>query len=284
MSGPLRLLYGTLRDLALGVEAVDAQGQALKFGGVTVKNVSGYDITKFLIGSAGSLCIVTRIATRIYPVAEAACLCTADLPGVEELEGIQEDLLASVLIPSALVAFPRTDDGEVRLLAVFEGHPKAVERQHRDLAEMVRQRGGRCEVSMERGALKGALGDSVDPPEVDGTLVGVRAAVPLTRGPEALQRAHEVAKEMGLQFKGALLCGTGVLCLYGAALEEGALIQWMGRIRRTAEELGGTANPLFGPRKVLELWGPRVKEEIQRLVLSPIKAKLDPKGVLPPLF
>ena len=68
-SGPSRLRYGAVRDQVLGVRGIDAQGGEVGFGGKTVKNVSGYDLTKFLIGSAGSLCLITAAIMRVYPSA-----------------------------------------------------------------------------------------------------------------------------------------------------------------------------------------------------------------------
>lgn len=73
-SGPLRLRYGTVRDQALGVRGADAMGREIGFGGKTVKNVSGYDLTKFFVGSAGSLGLITSISFRVQPLPEAASL------------------------------------------------------------------------------------------------------------------------------------------------------------------------------------------------------------------
>ncbi|MDX6326929.1 MAG: glycolate oxidase binding subunit, partial [Nocardioidaceae bacterium] len=58
-SGPRRLLYGTLRDLLIGVTFVRADGVVAKSGGKVVKNVAGYDFGKLLIGSYGTLGVVT---------------------------------------------------------------------------------------------------------------------------------------------------------------------------------------------------------------------------------
>jgi glycolate oxidase FAD binding subunit len=100
LSGPSRLRYGTLRDQALGVRGVDAQGREVGFGGKTVKNVSGYDLTRFFIGSAGSLCLITSLSLRVYPLPEASSLCDLSIENLEGLEKFLSALRASVLIPS----------------------------------------------------------------------------------------------------------------------------------------------------------------------------------------
>ena len=99
-SGPSRLRYGTVRDQVLGVRGIDAQGDEVGFGGKTVKNVSGYDLTKFLIGSAGSLCLITAAIMRVYPLPAASSLCEVTFPAVGELEKFLQGLRSSVLLPS----------------------------------------------------------------------------------------------------------------------------------------------------------------------------------------
>ena len=99
---PLRLRYGAVRDQVLGVRGADAMGREIGFGGKTVKNVSGYDLTKFFIGSAGSLGLITSISFRVYPLPEAASLCDLIFDTVEGLEKFLAALRKSVWVPSAV--------------------------------------------------------------------------------------------------------------------------------------------------------------------------------------
>ena len=71
-SGPRRYLYNTARDLLLGLKAVLPNGDIVAFGGKTVKNVSGYDMTKLMIGSWGALGVITEITTKLLPLPEAS--------------------------------------------------------------------------------------------------------------------------------------------------------------------------------------------------------------------
>ena len=80
-SGPRRVRYGTPRDLVLGARYVTGDGLAAKAGGRVVKNVAGYDVAKLLIGSHGSLAVITEVALKLHPLPDAArtvVLCTAD--------------------------------------------------------------------------------------------------------------------------------------------------------------------------------------------------------------
>ncbi|HZS15968.1 MAG TPA: FAD-binding oxidoreductase [Candidatus Dormibacteraeota bacterium] len=70
-SGPLRTRFGTARDLVLGARFVLADGTVGHSGGKVVKNVAGYDVGKLLIGSLGTLAVVTQLALRLHPMPRA---------------------------------------------------------------------------------------------------------------------------------------------------------------------------------------------------------------------
>ena len=65
--GPRGVKYGVTKDYVLGLEVVTAEGEVIRTGGNTVKNVTGYDLTKLLIGSEGTLGIITEATLRLIP-------------------------------------------------------------------------------------------------------------------------------------------------------------------------------------------------------------------------
>lgn len=73
-TGPLRLGYGAWRDLLLGVQFQDGRGQLVTAGGSTVKNVAGYDLTKFMVGQGGVFGRIVTMTTRTYRRPAAALL------------------------------------------------------------------------------------------------------------------------------------------------------------------------------------------------------------------
>jgi glycolate oxidase FAD binding subunit len=67
-SGPRRLLYGTARDLLLGIAVITMEGKRTKAGGRVVKNVTGYDLNKLYIGSLGTLAVIVELTFKLHPL------------------------------------------------------------------------------------------------------------------------------------------------------------------------------------------------------------------------
>lgn len=65
--GPRGIKYGVTKDYVIGLEVVMADGEVIRTGGQTIKNVTGYDLTKLLIGSEGTLGIITEATLRLIP-------------------------------------------------------------------------------------------------------------------------------------------------------------------------------------------------------------------------
>lgn len=71
-TGPLRLGYGAWRDLLLGAQFLNGAGELITAGGRTVKNVAGYDLTKFMVGQRGVFATLVTVTTRTYKRPQAA--------------------------------------------------------------------------------------------------------------------------------------------------------------------------------------------------------------------
>ena len=87
VSGPRRFGFGTLRDYVIGISAVNDEGAEFKAGGRVVKNVAGYDLCKLLVGSLGTLGIVTQVTLKLRPLAEerAFIAIPTDAAGLDAL-------------------------------------------------------------------------------------------------------------------------------------------------------------------------------------------------------
>ena len=266
-SGPSRLRYGAVRDQVLGVRGIDAQGGEVGFGGKTVKNVSGYDLTKFLIGSAGSLCLITAAIMRVYPLPAASSICEVTFPAIGELEKFLQALRSSVLLPSGVTVEQVL--GAFRVLSAFEGHPLAVERENRDFLSLAGPFGGKGEAKMGREVMREAIRGAIVPV---GDAMAIKVTVPLSEGPATLAGLKDLAGPA----KTVLFAGNGVILVYGAdeRIIDGA--------KRLAAH--GYVAPIRLHRSLLSTWGPRVNPALEQIVLRPIKEKLDPSGVFPPIL
>ncbi len=131
LSGHRRLRYGPLRDHLLEVHFVTADGRVVKGGGKTVKNVSGYDLPRLLVGSLGTIGVLTQVTLRCRPTPPTAVWCSAATDPFE--------LRARTFRPSTILW-----DGR-RTWVLLEGHPADVEAE--------RDRGGLADADAAGPAL-----------------------------------------------------------------------------------------------------------------------------------
>jgi len=101
-SGALRLRYGGLRDLVIGMTIVLADGTVAKSGGKVVKNVAGYDLHKLMTGSFGTLGVITEVNFRLHPVERDARTFSVVAQYATQLAGPLAALLHAQIGPSAV--------------------------------------------------------------------------------------------------------------------------------------------------------------------------------------
>jgi len=106
--GMCAVKYGVTRDYVLGLEAVLGTGELLRTGVATAKGVVGYDLTRMLVGSEGTLGIVTRATLRLVPHPEAAVTLLAFFPGDRNACDAVNAVVAARVTPSAMEIMDRT--------------------------------------------------------------------------------------------------------------------------------------------------------------------------------
>ncbi len=159
-SGPRRYGYGTLRDYVIGISAINDEGHEFKAGGRVVKNVAGYDLCKLLVGSLGTLGIITQATLKLRPLAEEqALVCVMVEPGEKEpalarlhssrTRPVCLELLnhraAQEICAQAGVPAPATPWA---LLVGFEGNAEAVNWQ---VQQLVKELGTMCKMEARLG-------------------------------------------------------------------------------------------------------------------------------------
>jgi len=212
-AGLRRAYAGAPRDLTLGARVIDAQGQALAFGGRVVKNVTGYDMTKLHIGALGTLGVIVEASFKLAPLPEVEETTLGVCESLEVALAAAEALLALATRPSAVVAarvatFPALAPlvpGHARrilLAARFPGVEAAVYRATREAEQALKLAGVTPLLTLERSAQDdfwSTADDAFSPAlaQADETLLRLsvlpsRAAEALT-GAEALAATHRLA-------------------------------------------------------------------------------------------
>ncbi len=145
-SGPMRRTYGTARDQIIGMKFATLAGKQVSSGGMVVKNVAGLDMGKLMIGSFGTLAVITSVNFRLHPMPELTHTFVFSFNDVEQLIEKRNSILYSVLRPIALdiISPPAATRLGLRghVLALRAGgSPKVLERYERELQDGTRMTG-----------------------------------------------------------------------------------------------------------------------------------------------
>lgn len=135
-NGTLRLRYGGVRDLVLGVEVVLPDGNVIKAGGKVVKNVAGYDLTKLVIGSFGTLGLITKATFRLHPIPVATATYSTLLSSTAEATQLMLAILDSQLVYTGLQVRADTPQ-QIALDIRFEGIVESLQDQYAKLSKVV---------------------------------------------------------------------------------------------------------------------------------------------------
>jgi FAD/FMN-containing dehydrogenase len=158
--GPERLRYGAPRDLLLGLKFISGTGRQISAGGRVMKNVAGYDLTRLLAGSAGTLGFLTELTFRILALPQC-CRAVGGRGSLAQCGAAAAWLLQSQLDPCFLVAVPdhpawRVDGDDVwHLIAGFEGFPETVDAQVKTLSKWLAGQAWSCQSPWEYAAPEG---------------------------------------------------------------------------------------------------------------------------------
>jgi glycolate oxidase FAD binding subunit len=90
LSGPARPLYGAARDSVLGIRIINGEGRIVHFGGEVMKNVAGYDLSRLLTGSMGTLGIILDVSLKVLPLPEHELTLSFEMPADKALETLHE--------------------------------------------------------------------------------------------------------------------------------------------------------------------------------------------------
>jgi glycolate oxidase FAD binding subunit len=248
-SGPRRLLYGTPRDLLIGITVVLADGTVARSGGKVVKNVAGYDLGKLFTGSFGSLGVIAECTFRLHPAQPSRMVLTRPTDDPAAAAG---RVLATGVVPTALEW-----DGET-LTAVFESIGNAADAQAADAAQ----------------ALGGGDIDTRLPDDFGRRPQG-RVLLKVTHRLGALREVLGILRARGVS--GAVKAHVGSGVVWVGTEDLGAL----DGLRSELSQYDGGVVVVRAPVEVIrdvDVWGPVRGLEVMRR----IKAQFDPEGRMSP--
>jgi glycolate oxidase FAD binding subunit len=290
-SGPRRYLYSTARDLLLGLKAVLPNGDIVAFGGKTVKNVSGYDMTKLMIGSWGALGVITEITTKLLPLPEVSATLLVSFETLVKAASLTRKVLHSALLPSAMelmdgkAAGQLGEKGKYLVALNLEGVGEAVERLVTEIGEM-----GKKEGAIDTKVLKGQEERTFWLRVRDFALatkapVILKSNFVISRQAEILGNYENWAQAAGIGSAFIGHAGNGILKSY--LLENGVaktdpLVDLIGKFAAEAVKHDGNLVVESCPSELkakIGVWG---QPRTDVVVMRRLKEKMDPFGVLNP--
>ncbi len=290
-SGPCRYLYNSARDLLLGLKAVLPSGEIVAFGGKTVKNVSGYDMTKLMVGSWGALGVITEITTKLLPLPEASATLLASFDNLAKAGSLTRTILHSVLIPSAMEAMDGKaadqlgEKGKYLVAFSLEGVGEAVERQVAQIGEM-----GKKEGAIDTKVLKGLEDRDFwvrvrDFPLASRAPVILKSNFAISKAAEVIGKYENWAQEAGIGCAFIGHAGNGILTTYileDVSARPGPVVDLIGRFTDEAVRNDGNLVVESAPGELkakISVWGmPKGETALMRR----LKEEVDPVGVLNP--
>src|ERR1700722_7225875 len=133
-SGPRRRLYGSARDMVIGMTFATLEGKLIRTGGMVVKNVAGLDMGKLLIGSFGTLAALATLNFRLYPKPAATRTLVQNFDTIAGVMAARDEVLKSRLQPAAIDIVKSA--GPFQLAIQAGGSLSLLDRYSRELSRM----------------------------------------------------------------------------------------------------------------------------------------------------
>ena len=300
-SGPRRLLYGTARDLIIGTKAVFPNGDIIVSGGKTVKNVSGYDMCKLLIGSYGTLGILCEMTFKLLPLPEKEATLLLSFAKIEEADDLIRELRGSQLIPSSIeilnaMAVQKVNDvlsmpsdGRYVVAVGLEGVKESIDRQVSEMGEMGKKHGVLGAVTLDtekHQAFWVAIRDfSYGLAQEYPNAVVLKSNFLMSKSGAMMESYEKITGALGIDSAFISHAGSGILYSYLLAGKDlrskvESFVELIGKLTKEAVENGGNlvveSSPLL-IKKQVDVWG---TSRSDYPVMRRLKEQIDPVGIL----
>jgi len=303
--GPRCLKYGVMKDYVLGLEVVLPDGQIMRTGGRTIKNVAGYDLTGLFVGSEGTLGVITEAILKLLPQPPRRGTVLAIFESVDGACAAVNRVLGSGVLPlttelidnHTIRAVQHTRDyglpsdaGAVLLIDV-EGSEEAIRYESSVVAEACRSAGAlgvRSATDPAQSALLWAGRRAVSASLANlGDKLGEDIAVPRSQIPAMVRRVHEASERLGLRTVVFGHIGDGnlhpnIICDRSNAEEMKRVEALAAEIFDAALSLGGTITGEHGVGISKRPFIRKALDPIAYQQMLALKRLLDPLGIVNP--
>ena len=265
--GPRAIKYGVTRDYVCGLEAVLPSGEIVEMGGKLVKNVTGYDLLHLLIGSEGTLAIITKIVLRLLPLPKVRVDLLVPFSDFRAASQSVSDIIKNRIVPTALEFMGKDSimavealsekeipfhDAEAHLLITLDGNDQAaVDSEYERIGELCLENGAEDVLVADNPRLRDRLWEArrlivealqhLSPEKIMDTqdLVVPRASVP-----ELLSRIKEIAEKHAMNIVCFGHAGDGNV--HTNVIKDVSEEEWQAKKEPMAEEMYRAALALNG--------------------------------------
>ena len=303
--GPRALKYGVTRDYVMEIESVLPNGEIMTTGVKTSKGVVGYDLTRLLTGSEGTLSVFTKIRLKILPLPEEVVTLLAIFNNLEASGDAVAKIISSKIIPRTLefmdreaiaaiekfkpVGLPK--DAEAILLIELDGHPSAITKEAEKIVDICQQLGAEIKKAEDEDARNQlwASRRAISPAlyQIRPTKINEDIVVPRNMVTEMLKRLRKLSEESGIKIVNFGHAGDGnihvnVMVDKADNDEYTKGLSLVEQIFKDTLSLGGTISGEhgIGLTKAGYIGMELSKKELE--IMEAIKKVFDPKNILNP--
>jgi len=301
--GPRCLKYGVTRNYILGLEVVLADGTAVRVGGRTHKNRTGFDFVGLFTGSEGMLAVMTEATLRLFPLPPSRSALLAEFTSLPKAAAAVQKILGAGLLPSALEIAdpftlaaarkvnPQAPRCESLLIIEFDGQPAAVKAELALASRLLRPSTSRlipaigsraCEKLWEvRRGFSYALRDTGLVKLNEDVTVPRGRILDLFRLTARLQKKHRVPiSSFGHAGDGNI--HVNLMAPAGTRADEPRMHRILDELFRGVLAMGGVVSGEHGIGLAKKPWWPQAASPALRQLHTKIKKTLDPAGHLNP--
>lgn len=304
--GPRAVKYGVTKDFVLGLEVVLPTGDIITTGGKTVKGVVGYDLTKLLCGSEGTLGIITRIIVRLLPLPETRKTMLAVFDSIEGAAAAVATIIRGRIIPTTLEFMDHSAlkcvesqfslgisaAAEAVLIIELDGERDVVEKQTARIGQLIRPLGlidfkpaataAEAEELWKARRLMSPALKKVNPDKINEDIV-----VPRSRVPDIIRRIEAIREKYGIPIVNFGHAGDGnihvnIMIDRSIPGESDKAEEAVREIFQATLDMGGTMSGEHGVGLSKAPYIPLELSPEQIAAMKAIKHALDPNNILNP--